>query len=362
MNEYFSFKVFFLSSRVHPGETPASFVFNGFLKFILRKEDHRAAALRDTFVFKMVPILNPDGVKRGHYRTDSLGKNLNRVYSNPDRSRHPSIYAVKSYIAYLSSFETTSNTVLLSAESTHTKKNSVSSISLSKPNCKLKDKKQVSSSHSNILLKDGSSGKAQEILEEKHNSNFIEKISDSTMAMMTKIDERNELCTDENSNLVTSSSTPAATKKPLFAYFEQSLAISDDEDDDDADSSDQNTTLDKPVGGGASKIEMRRNNGVHLYVDLHGHASKRGCFIYGNYYDHEVEQMQCMLFPKLIACNTAHFDFQACNFSEKNMYHRDKRDGQSKEGSGRVAIAKAFGIIHRYVICCAVSVFMFHIR
>lgn len=56
-----------------------------------------------------------------------------------------------------------------------------------------------------------------------------------------------------------------------------------------------------------------------------------------------------MLFPKLISMNSAHFDFTGCNFSEKNMYAKDKRDGQSKEGSGRVAIYKALGIIHRYV-------------
>lgn len=54
-----------------------------------------------------------------------------------------------------------------------------------------------------------------------------------------------------------------------------------------------------------------------------------------------------MLFPRLIAVNSAHFDFLGCNFSEKNMYARDKRDGQSKEGSGRVAVHKAIGVLHR---------------
>lgn len=47
--------------------------------------------------------------------------------------------------------------------------------------------------------------------------------------------------------------------------------------------------------------------------------------------------------------NTAHFDFTGCNFTERNMYAKDKRDGMSKEGSGRVAIFKALGIIHRYM-------------
>lgn len=58
-------------------------------------------------------------------------------------------------------------------------------------------------------------------------------------------------------------------------------------------------------------------------------------------------QVENMLYPRLIAVNSAHFDFQGCNFSEKNMYARDKRDGQSKEGSGRVAIHKAIGLLHR---------------
>lgn len=58
-------------------------------------------------------------------------------------------------------------------------------------------------------------------------------------------------------------------------------------------------------------------------------------------------QVENMLYPKLISMNTAHFDFTGCNFTEKNMYTKDKRDGMSKEGSGRVAIYKSIGIIHR---------------
>lgn len=57
--------------------------------------DARAHFLRKNFVFKMIPMLNPDGVVNGHYRMDVLGQNLNRFYQNPDPQLQPSAYAAK---------------------------------------------------------------------------------------------------------------------------------------------------------------------------------------------------------------------------------------------------------------------------
>lgn len=88
-------KIVFLSSRVHPGETPASFVLNGFIRLLLDRKSQIAATLRRLYVFKIVPFLNPDGVYHGMYRSDTLGHNLNRVYTSPDPQKHPSIYAVR---------------------------------------------------------------------------------------------------------------------------------------------------------------------------------------------------------------------------------------------------------------------------
>ena len=94
-----------------------------------------------------------------------------------------------------------------------------------------------------------------------------------------------------------------------------------------------------------------KDGGVAYYVDLHGHASKRGCFVYANYLENEDDYVESILLAKLVSINSSNFDFTACNFTEKNMYTKDKRDqGLSKEGSGRVAMYKAIGIVHRYVL------------
>jgi hypothetical protein len=88
-------------------------------------------------------------------------------------------------------------------------------------------------------------------------------------------------------------------------------------------------------------------------MDLHGHAGRKGCFIYGNSIDNELYQIENVLFTRLIAFNSQHFDFDGCNFTVRNMYMKDKREGLSKEGSGRVAMFKTLGLIHSYTLeCC----------
>ena len=57
----------FLTARVHPGETGASFMMEGVINF-LTSNHSEAKILRDKFVFKIIPMLNPDGVIHGNYR------------------------------------------------------------------------------------------------------------------------------------------------------------------------------------------------------------------------------------------------------------------------------------------------------
>ena len=61
-------------------------------------KDSKGLALRNNFVFKIVPMINPDGVARGHFRADQNGINLNRCYACPSMLDHPSVYATKNYI------------------------------------------------------------------------------------------------------------------------------------------------------------------------------------------------------------------------------------------------------------------------
>jgi len=75
--------IVFLSARVHPGETPSSYAMRGIIKFLLSTKDIRAQTLRDNFVFKIVPMINPDGVFQGYFRMDTLNQNLNRYYNHP---------------------------------------------------------------------------------------------------------------------------------------------------------------------------------------------------------------------------------------------------------------------------------------
>uniref|UniRef100_A0A673SQT8 Peptidase M14 domain-containing protein n=1 Tax=Suricata suricatta TaxID=37032 RepID=A0A673SQT8_SURSU len=60
-------KAVILTARVQPGETSSSWVMKGFLDYILG-DSSDAQLLRDTFIFKVVPMLNPDGVIVGNYR------------------------------------------------------------------------------------------------------------------------------------------------------------------------------------------------------------------------------------------------------------------------------------------------------
>lgn len=208
-------KTVFISARVHSGETPANFMLDGMLDLLLHPTDEGAISLRRHFVFKIIPMLNPDGVYQGFYRTDTRGVNLNRVYEDPSPKHAPTVFAAKQ-----------------------------------------------------LLL---------EIVE---------------------------------------------------SY------------------------------GGAGSERALENV---VYLDLHAHASRRGCFVYGNNLLDRVnvgnaKQIDTQLFARLVGLNTPYFDYLVCSFDKENMSCHDLRDNSnattSREGSGRVALYKATGLTYVYTIEC----------
>ena len=434
--------------------------------------------LRDRYVFKLIPLLNPDGVKRGHYRTDERGVNLNRVYLDPSLELHPSIYATKAIVAYhydrtLTLRHNGSNEDNSSGDKESTAENAIvfgvghdcsghrqetlpdavlqveemgslcsagreqqdkggqegqdigedaqrslvpkaaqcenvcDSEAKSRENC---ESCALSEQHSmSVGRKDSASEKVANGEEWKgkglessdgsdsacdvaRNSGEFDTDGESPdvgdqeqLGSSTCISEKNgpptePLSTDTKASDVvcemahrTDVNEDKVTLPPLVqkdqVSITESIEVPDRSDTislnkikgvtsrvgENTDvtvtqpSANENPT-DKTQQGesadGNSGTQCDSGGGLAFYVDLHGHASKRGCFMYGNYIEDEDKYVQCLLFPKLVSVNSAHFDFTACNFTEKNMYSHDKRDGMSKEGSGRVAMYKMTGLPH----------------
>ncbi|XP_040351087.1 cytosolic carboxypeptidase 2 isoform X3 [Herpailurus yagouaroundi] len=93
-------KAVVLSARVHPGESNGSWIMKGFLDFILSNSPD-AQLLRDIFVFKVVPMLNPDGVIVGNYRCSLAGRDLNRHYKTILKESFPCIWYTRNMIRRL---------------------------------------------------------------------------------------------------------------------------------------------------------------------------------------------------------------------------------------------------------------------
>ncbi|XP_067236192.1 cytosolic carboxypeptidase 4 isoform X1 [Chanodichthys erythropterus] len=91
-----------LTARVHPGESNASWVLKGTLEFLC-SSDPVAESLREAYIFKIIPMLNPDGVINGNNRCSLTAEDLNRQWLKPDPNLSPTIYHTKGFLYYLNS-------------------------------------------------------------------------------------------------------------------------------------------------------------------------------------------------------------------------------------------------------------------
>ena len=96
-NPQLDIPVIVLLARSHPGETVSSWILHYLIMFLV--SDHiEAKILRDKFLFKIFPMLNPDGVIHGNYRCSLMGRDLNRRWNKPMKELYPEVYYVKNQI------------------------------------------------------------------------------------------------------------------------------------------------------------------------------------------------------------------------------------------------------------------------
>ena len=373
----------------------------GLLKFLLNEKDPRAAALRRKYVFQLVPMLNPDGVFNGHYRTDTRGVNLNRVYSEPSSSLHPTIYAARKLVllAHLGEDVCEDDDVLQVV-----------------PEPKKEPLPELAPlvAEDSILTGPGADTfcdwyKPQSMWQQagrapgRGRSSTSSRVSNSSRASSTL---------SLSSHLPAISPTKPARDLSLHWYEMTDTSRCSEGDESVADfslpcfgppssvlrplpleeasflppapSSDSRTSFSgafrparPPVTPGKDlrppqpaeeapqlpaapqqeeliPLYKPRNgeSNLFLYVDIHGHASKRGIFMYGNHFDDLETKVSALLFPKLMSINSANFDFPACNFTQRNMFMKDRHTGAGREGSGRVSVYKATGLTFCYTLEC----------
>ena len=82
VNSNFKKPYIIISSRVHPGESISSFICKGIIDFLLFENNSISKYLKNNFIFKIIPMLNPDGVIHGNHRCSLIGNDLNRQYQN----------------------------------------------------------------------------------------------------------------------------------------------------------------------------------------------------------------------------------------------------------------------------------------
>ena len=66
----------------------------GIVRFLVDDSEF-SDLLRSMYVFKIVPMLNPDGVIIGNYRCSLAGQDLNRQWRDPPKHLFPEIYYTK---------------------------------------------------------------------------------------------------------------------------------------------------------------------------------------------------------------------------------------------------------------------------
>nr|XP_022902548.1 cytosolic carboxypeptidase 1-like isoform X1 [Onthophagus taurus] len=92
-------RLIFITARVHPCESNSSWIMDGIIRFLLEDNEISRAA-REKYVFKIIPMLNPEGVIFGNARCGLAGEDLNRCWKKPNETLHPEVYRAKKLVEF----------------------------------------------------------------------------------------------------------------------------------------------------------------------------------------------------------------------------------------------------------------------
>lgn len=89
-----------IAARIHPGETNSSHMLEGFINSLLDPQNsyHRLLSCAN---FYIIPMINPDGVVAGNYRTSFSGRDLNRTFNDLSNFRYPETNGLVNFIKRL---------------------------------------------------------------------------------------------------------------------------------------------------------------------------------------------------------------------------------------------------------------------
>lgn len=183
-------------------------------------------------------------------RTDSRGVNLNRQYLNPNPELHPSIYAAKTLLLYHHSH----NGLRSPQSSSHTN---------SSPHTQNTPIIKPPNQHHSLSFTD---------LEVSLNQRNANKDTNPAVPEVPMVTEENVWVStgmgkrDRNISLSSSETVEPINVEETAPQVEKEESI------------------------------LAQDGGVAYYVDLHGHASKRGCFMYGNNLPDESQQVKVVTF------------------------------------------------------------------
>lgn len=335
--------ILYFSARCHPGETPGSYVLEGII--------HSISKLLNWFEIWIVPAINAEGIKRGHYRTDAVGNDLNRCYTEDSPLITGRILSkIKSQGANTGMLQPSSEKLIQAFRricNTPTfrsfaepRSSSVISPTLNLSNIDDKPGQQ-------IYLYPMSSDSLTGLTRSVSQSTPLDIYKITNQAKYTSVSYFTESMTTPVESLRTSTTTTTRSSFSMSVVFPDII----------------NSHINSARGkhdDGTHTILIRSDppakyitkQCVIFCLDLHAHASIPNCFLLGNsqlgsvstessnILDCSMAELRSLLFPILAQTSIQGFDITRSDFSPCSMYKQD-RSGNSYKHTMRVGFHTA---------------------